>query len=179
MNFLLSLILPVGLMFLFITLFVFILFLFWSLIVADLKGAPYVRSSRSRVRIMLELAAPIPGEVLVDLGSGDGTLLIEAARKGAYAVGLEINPFLVGYSRWRAKRAGLAHAVTIIKKDMRDYPLHQADIVFLYLWPSTVAILSEKLRGELKPGARVVSNAFALPGWNPIQEKERVFLYRT
>lgn len=126
---------------------------------------------------MLELADIKAGETVVDLGSGDGTLCIEAAKRGANAVGIEINPFLVRISRWRAKRAGVAGQVNVIKKNFWNCPLTDIDVVFLYLWPETLERLEKKLREELKPGSRIISNNFPIKNWAPIAEKNHVYLY--
>lgn len=140
-------------------------------------GAPYVKSRKENIKTMLELAKVRPGETAIDLGSGDGSVVIEAARNGAQAIGVEINPFLVWYSRWRIKRAGLKTSATIVRGDFRHYPLSDADVVFLYLWPSTIEKLKEKLSQELKPGSRIISNGFPINGWNVIMERDKVYLY--
>ncbi len=126
---------------------------------------------------MLELAQIRPGEVVFDLGSGDGTLVLAAARAGAKAIGIEINPFLVVFSRLRIKRQGLREKANIISADFRISSLSTADVVFMYLLPNTVKNLQEKLLRELKPGARIVSNSFPFPAWLPAKEKDKVFLY--
>lgn len=150
----------------------------YVVIIGHLKGAPYVPSSRRRVKKMIELADLKPGENVVDLGSGDGKILIEVARRGCYAIGLEINPFLVWYSRWRTKSLGLSDRVKVFRKNFYTYPLHEADAIFVYLWPETVNKLVPKFLRELKPGTRVVSNAFTISGWTPIAASDNVFLYK-
>src|SRR3989344_5527193 len=153
------------------------LFLFVSVyatIVSFYKGAPYVRSKKARVRTMFELADIKEGERVVDLGSGDGLILIEAAKRGAVATGIEINPFLVWYSKRRVKKSGFGKRVKIIKSDFRKYDLREADVVFLYLWPSTNEGLEYKFSRELKPGTRVISNGFPLPGLEPHASKNGV-----
>lgn len=157
---------------------VFLIFEIYVVIVGHLKGAPFVRSSRRKIEAMMDAASIKAGEVVIDLGSGDGTLLIEAGRRGAKAIGVDINPFLVWYSRMRTKLAGLDGHVEIFREDFRERPLQNADVVFLYLWPHTIEKLQTKLISELKPGARVISNAFPIKGWKPLESKNGVFLYR-
>ena len=147
-------------------------------VIGNIKGAPFVPSKPQRIRTMVELADIKEGTRAVDLGSGDGAILLEAARHGAVATGIEMNPFLIPYARWRAKRNGLADRVTVIKGDIWDYPLQDAEVVFLYLLPKFLGKLKGKLTTELASGTLVVSNAFPVPGWTPIQEKDGVFLYR-
>jgi len=146
-------------------------------IIGDFKGAPFVRSKPQRIKIMVKLAEIHPGTRVIDLGSGDGSILIEAASHGAFATGIEMNPFLVRYSRWRIKRKGLEKKITLIKGDLRVYPLGDADIIFCYLLKSTLSKLKEKFAQELKPGVKIISNAFTIPGWIPLKEKNGVFVY--
>lgn len=149
----------------------------FAVFVGEWYGAPYVRSKKEKIAAMLELATIGPGEKIYDLGSGDGSLIIEAAKIGARAVGIEINPFLCWYSRWRIKKAGLESSATIVRGDFRNHPLSGTDVVFLYLWPSTLEKLKEKLSQELKPGARIISNGFPISEWNYIIKKDNVYLY--
>ena len=157
----------------------FLLFDFYVVIIGHLKGAPYVPSSRKRVRKMIELAELKPGEIVVDLGSGDGKILIEAAKLGCFATGLEINPFLVWFSRFRAARNGLSGKIKILRQDLNKYSLNEADVVFVYLWPETIDKLSAKFSRELKPESRLVSNAFSLSGIEPYKKEDNVFLYKS
>ena len=153
-------------------------FQFYVFIVGHWKGAPFVPSSKKEIYAMLELANIKPGEIVVDLGSGNGTILIEAARKGATVIGIEMNPFLIWYSRFRIKHLGLANMITVYKGDLRDFPLECADVVFLYLLPNTIANLREKLTRELRKGSRVVSNSFPIPEWPVEAKKTVVYLYQ-
>ncbi len=150
----------------------------YAVVIGHIAGAPFVRSKKEKIKTMMDLAGLKPGEVAVDLGSGDGSLIIEAARQGARATGIEINPFLCWYSLWRIKKAGLQDRAKIIRGNFYHHSLKDADAIFLYLWPSTIEKLKEKLSRELKPEARIVSNGFPIRGWNPIMEKGGVYLYR-
>ncbi len=153
-------------------------FIFFSMIIGQLKGAPFVPSKPKRIAAMIELAGIKKGDRVCDLGSGNGAVLFAAARRGATGVGVEFNPFLVWFSRLRARWMGLGGKISFVRQNFRTYPLSDVDVVFLYLWPSTMASLREKLMRELKPGARVVSNAFAIPDWASIAERDSVLLYR-
>lgn len=143
-----------------------------------MKGAPFAKSNKKEIRTMLDLAGINKNDLVIDLGSGDGTILLECARKGAKAVGIEINPFLVWYSRLRVKLSGLDGKVDIRFSDFRNFSLRDADIVFLYLLPKTVRNLAEKFKRELKAGARVVSKGIPLRGWKHKKEKNKIFLYK-
>ena len=147
-------------------------------IIGNLKGAPFVPSKPSPIKTMVELAGVTLGTRVVDLGSGDGSILIEAARNGAVATGIEMNPFLIPYSRWRVKRAGMQDCVTVIRGNISDFPIQDMQVVFVYLLPKFLAKLKPRFASELKPGTRIVSNAFPIPGWTPVQKQNGVFLYQ-
>lgn len=171
------LLLIAALLLLAISLAVFCVFMLYALAIGFAKGAPFVRTRRDRMKTMLSLAAIKPGETVIDLGSGDGTLLLEAARLGANAIGVELNPFLVWYSRARAKKSGLGDRIRVIRKNFFSYPLGHADVVFLYLLTTTNDALRGKLEQELKPGTRVISNTFPINGWTPTAHENSVFRY--
>ena len=175
----LSFLLPLFLLIVVFGIAVFTVILeFYMIVLGPLKGAPYVPSKREKIRTMLELARIKPGEIAVDLGSGNGAVVIEAALQGARAIGIEINPFLTWYAKKRARRAGVQNRATFIRQNFKRYSLENADVVFLYLLPKTTRELREKLSRELKPEARVVSNTFQIPEWEPIASFNAVFLYQ-
>ena len=129
--------------------------------------APYVSTPAVVVQRMLDLAEVGPGDVLYDLGSGDGRIVIAAARRGARAVGVEIDPDLVLESRTRSQAAGVEDRVTFLCQDLFDTDFSEATIVTLYLLPGLNMKLRPKLLAELRPGARVVSNSFHMGDWAP------------
>ena len=156
-----------------------LIFVVYAAIVGFAMGAPYVRSKKGSIGRMIDLAGISAGDVVVDMGSGDGSLVIAAARAGAQsALGVEMNPLLVWYSRLCIWRAGLGGRASIIRGNFYDFPLDSSDVAFMYLWPSTVEKLGEKMKRELKPGSRVVSSAFPIAGWDPERAENSVFLYR-
>lgn len=142
-----------------------------------MRGAPYVAAKDGSVRVMLDLAALKPGETLVDLGSGDGRLLIAAARTGARAVGYDINLFLVWYARWRIRRLGLSELAEVRWGNLWKAELGRADAVAIFGFSDIMAGLAEKLSAELRPGARVVSLRYGLPGWPPSGQIGEARLY--
>ena len=116
---------------------------------------------------MLQLAGVGPGDVVYDLGSGDGRLPIIAAQKyGARGVGIEIDPQLVERSRRTAKEAEIAHRVSFIVGDLFEADLSKATVVTAYLSSQIMKMLEPKLRA-LKPGTRIVSHQFPMPRWQP------------
>jgi predicted RNA methylase len=128
----------------------------------------YEPTPPSVVDQMLEFAHVGPGDTVYDLGSGDGRIVIEAAKRyGARGVGVELQPTLVRTSRQAATDAGVADKVTFVEGDFFTVDLSRATVVMLYLWPSVNDRLEPKLRSELPPGARIVSYTFGMSRWEP------------
>jgi cyclopropane fatty-acyl-phospholipid synthase-like methyltransferase len=117
---------------------------------------------------MLELAGVSAEDVVYDLGSGDGRIVILAAQKyGARGVGVELQPGLVQMSRQAAQQSGVADRATFVEDSFFHADISDATVVILYLWPSVNDRLEAKLRRELRPGTRIVSHAFGIGNWNP------------
>ena len=130
--------------------------------------APYVVSPQQIVDRMLELADIRPGETLYDLGSGDGRVLITAVQRyHAKAVGIEISETLVKSTTERIQKMGLANDARVIQGDLLQIDLSPADIVTIYLATDSNEILRPNLEKYLRPGARVVSHDYVVPGWKP------------
>lgn len=130
------------------------------------KDAPYVPTPEHMVRRMLELADVGEDDVVYDLGSGDGRIVIMAAKEfGARGVGVEIDRDLVERARFKARQAGVADRVAFRRGDLFDADIGDATVVALYLWPHMNERLRPKLQSELAPGARVVSYDFGIDGW--------------
>ena len=130
--------------------------------------APYVPTPQEVVDRMLELAGIKEGDLLYDLGSGDGRIVITAARRyGIKAVGFEINPALVKDARDSIREAGLEHLVEIREQDVRTVDLAPASVLTLYLYPAANLRLRSTILRQLKPGSRVVSHAFGMGNWQP------------
>lgn len=130
----------------------------------------YAPTRQAVADAMLTLAHVGPGDVVYDLGSGDGRIVILAAQKyGARGVGIEIDPALVARSRTIAEEGGVADRVRFIEGDLFAANLADATVVTLYLSASINAQLEPKLRRELKPGTRIVSEQFPIGQWMPDQ----------
>ena len=116
---------------------------------------------------MLKLADVTPDDIVYDLGSGDGRIPIIAAQKyGAKGVGIEIDPKLVELSWEIANQAEVANRVSFMVGDLFEADLSEATVITVYLSPSIMKILEPKFRA-LKPGTRIVSHQFPMPGWPP------------
>ena len=136
------------------------------------KNVVWVPTPDVLVEKMLDLAKLTPDDVVMDLGSGEGRIVIAAAKRGARAIGVEYNPDLVELSRQKAQAAGVSARATFVQGDVFETDLQPATVLTLFLLPS----LNVKLRPtilDLKPGTRVVSNSFAMEEWEA-DEKETV-----
>jgi predicted O-methyltransferase YrrM len=131
---------------------------------------PYVATPPAVVAKMLELARVTKDDVVYDLGSGDGRIVIVAAQRfGARGVGVEIDPELVLEAHENAQRAGVADRVQFLLQDLFETDLRAATVVTLYLMESVNLQLRPKLWRELRPGTRVVSHDFRMGDWQPEQ----------
>jgi len=136
--------------------------------------APFVPSPSVVVEYMLKLADLKAGEVLFDMGAGDGRTVIMAAKTfGARGVGIELREDLAKRAMGIIHESGLDNRVTILNDDMFKVNLTSADVVYLYLTTSANDKIRPKLESDLKKGARVVSHDYEIIGWRP--EKMETF----
>jgi len=131
------------------------------------KIVPFVPSPQVVVDKMVELAGVKKGDVVYDLGSGDGRIVIAAAKRGARAIGFEIDPELVGESRANIKKAGVHDLAESRNQDILTVDLSPASVVTMYLLPDVNLKLKPNLLNQLKPGSRVVSHSFDMGDWKP------------
>ncbi len=132
-----------------------------------LEEVPYVQTPDASVDAMLELAQVGPGDTLLDLGSGDGRVVIRAAaRFGVPGLGVEIDPNLVALSRQRAQAAGVAALARFATQDLFDTDLTRATVITLYLLPDVNLALRPRLL-RLAPGTRIVSHDWDMADWLP------------
>src|SRR5262249_55121006 len=134
----------------------------------DNIAGPYVPTPWVIVDAMLGLADIRADDVVYDLGSGDGRLVITAAKRfGARGVGVELEPELVALANANAKKEGVADRVKFIQGDLFETDIREATVVTLYLLPRFVTRLVPRFRAELKPGTRIVSHDYPLSPWKP------------
>jgi SAM-dependent methyltransferase len=136
------------------------------------KDAVWVPTHPLVVERMLDMAKVTDKDVVVDLGSGDGRTVIAAARRGARSIGFEYNPDMVELSRRLAKEAGVSEKATFVQGDMYEADFSKATVLALFLLPSNLEKLKDKILA-LPPGTRLVVNTFTVPEWEP---DERVFV---
>ena len=136
------------------------------------RRPPFITTPDAVVTRMLALAGTGPQDTVFDLGSGDGRIVIAAARQfGARGHGIELEPHLVARSRDYARQAGVEGRVGFEQGDVLVADLSRATVVTLYLLPFLIDRLQPRLLGELKPGTRIVSHAFSMVGWQPDRQE--------
>ncbi len=134
---------------------------------------PYVPTPPEVVEEMLKLANVTKGDYLIDLGCGDGRIVIAAAQKyGTHALGIDINPERIAEAKENAKKAGVEELVEFRQGDLFKADLSKATVVTLYLLTTVNMKLRPKLLKELKPGTRVVSHSFEMGEWKPEKTAE-------
>lgn len=142
------------------------------------RGAPWIPTAMRNVHRMLRMAEVGPDDLVYDLGCGDGRMIITAARRyGARAVGIELDPLRYLWCQMLITVIGLRSRVRVIFGDFFEQDLSDADVVTCYLLQNTNEKLEGKLRQELMPGARVVSNTFTFPGLRLLRRDGQAEIY--
>lgn len=126
-------------------------------------GAPFIPTPQRVVREMIDIARINSHDIVIDLGSGDGRLLISAAKKGARAIGWEINPVLVIVTKLRIHFSKVSDRADVHWGDFRHADTSSATVILLYAITSRMNTIEEKLKRELKPGTKIVSYIFRFP----------------
>jgi cyclopropane fatty-acyl-phospholipid synthase-like methyltransferase len=158
-------------------LIIFLLYLIGILSYSMIRGAPYAPIGEEKTKAMLTLLKIKAGEKAVDLGAGDGRIVIKLALGGAEAHGYEINPILVMLAKHKIRKEGLQGKAFIHWTDFWKKDLSSFDIVTVYLTSHIMKAIEKKLQKELKRGARVTVNYFAFPSWKPEKQKDTIYLY--
>ena len=131
---------------------------------------PFVPTTDDAVAAMLKLGGVKSSDIVYDLGCGDGRIVIAAAKLGAHAVGIDINPVRIAEAKENAKKAGVENLVRFEENDLFEADIHEATVVTLFLLPHINLKLRPKLLSDLKPGTRIVSNTFDMGDWKPEKE---------
>ncbi len=139
-------------------------------------GAPWLPVRKQDIEAAFKLVSVGPQDVVVDLGSGDGRLLIESAKRGARAVGYELNPFMVWVSRLRLKKYG--DRVSVHRRNLLEADLKEVTVVFVFGMEWIMPLITEKLKREARRDVLVVSFAFTLPGLVEVKKEGIARLYR-
>ena len=154
----------------------FLIWIFWSSII----GAGFQPTSKKLVKQMLDMAELRPDDVVYDLGSGDGRIVINAVKKyNSRAVGLEADPSRVFWSRLVITFSGIGNRAKIVWGNFFNQDISEATVVTLFLSDTANQKLKSKFLEELKPGTRIVSYVWKFKGWVPVKadETEEIYLY--
>ncbi|UZK70095.1 class I SAM-dependent methyltransferase [Sphingomonas sp. S1-29] len=150
-------------------------------VAAQQDSVPYVPTPQPIVEGMLDLAEVGADDSLIDLGSGDGRIVIAAARRGASALGIDRSSPLVARARMLARGEELPGRTRFEQGDLFEARIRDASVVTLYLLPTVNVALRPKLLNELRPGTRVVSHAFDMAEWSPdghrVVEEKNLYLW--
>jgi SAM-dependent methyltransferase len=128
---------------------------------------PFLGTRPAVIDEMLDMAAVGPGDSVLDLGTGDGRILIAAAKRGASGTGVDIDPVLISEARAAALKAGVAERTRFVAQDLFATPLSGNTVVTMFLLPNVNLRLRPRLLRELPAGTRIVSHAFAMADWTP------------
>src|SRR4030042_5465352 len=170
-------------------LLLFVIILFFFLLFDAFLDLPYVATKRHKIETILKFAdikngrrprgrSGLEGETVVDLGSGDGRLLFASAKKGAKAIGYEINPFLVVLTRIHASLKGLSENIRVYKKNLWQADLKSADVIFVYGRKKTMQKFEDFVYKNAKKDTRIVVNTNPFPNKKPQKEENNIFLYK-
>lgn len=168
--------------FIYIMAVIAVLFIVSSLAWVGILSAPYVPTRKRDLKRIYEIAQIRPGQVVYDLGAGDGRILIYGAKHyGIKGVGCELALFPLLSSKIKALCAGVSGQLSLRWKNLYKIDVSEADLVVSYLLPKTMGKLKKKFEQELKPGAKVIACGFEVPGWEHVKydkpDKRHVGLY--
>lgn len=152
-------------------------FLFFH-IATIFTGAPYLGTTSDRLSRIIKIARVKPGEITVDLGCGDGRILIAFAKAGAIAYGYELNPFLVLFARWKIAKAGLSNKAHVIWRNFFHVSLSKFDVITVYGITYMMDSLKQKLKKEMNPNSRIISNCYRFKNSKPVRKHDFVYVYR-
>lgn len=147
------------------------------MVLSIIKGAPYVRTDRASVTKIVALLSPTRTDRIIDIGAGDGELVIALAKTGAKVTGVEINLFLVLVANWRIWRSGLSKNARVLWRNMWWYKMQGLNKVVVYGFPTIMQDLGEKLKRELNRPAVVVSNSFAFANLDKENVVGKLYIY--
>ncbi len=138
---------------------------------------PYVGAKKESIKNIIKLAGIKKGETVVDLGSGDGRILFESANLGAFAIGYEVNPFMIIISTLKRTLKGYDQEVKIKNKSMWTADLKIADVIFVYSLAKKMKKFEDFVFKNAKPGTRIIANTNPFPNKKPTKTLDKVFLY--
>lgn len=155
----------------------FMLYFIYLLVYSMARGAPYAPMRKSHLDNMIKVLKIKKGEKAVDIGAGDGRVVIALARAGAEAHGFEINPALVLWAKWNIRRAGLQKSAHVHLQNFITADFSSFDVFTTYLTQFGMRNVEKKLEKEAKSTARVAVDYFQLPTWKATKHEDTIYLY--
>lgn len=149
----------------------------FTFLIPAIQAAPFMATDKKKMHHMLLHAALKPTDRVVDIGSGDGRIVLAAAAANCTAYGYEINPFLVWWSRRKAKKLQVKNRAIFLCKNFWDVDFSEFDVVFVFGIGYMMPKLARKLQKELRPGTRLISNGFHMPDWTYVAKDDEFFVY--
>ncbi len=165
-------------LFLQLVIIAFLLYVIWNVTYTMIRGAPYAPLGEEKTRVMMSLLKVEQGKKAIDLGAGDGRIVIALAKKGFESHGYEINPLLALWAKWNIKQAGVSKNAFIHIGDFWETDLGKFDVITIYLTSHIMRRLEKKIMKEAVQGAQIVVNYFKLPTLKPTREKNKMYLYK-
>lgn len=163
-------------------LLIFVILVFFLFVFDTFLELPYVATNRKKVKTIIELASIKKSQTVIDLGSGDGRLLIASAQKGADAIGYELNPFLIAITKIHAVAKGLSKNVKVERKNLWKANLKVADVIFVYGRRHTMKKFEDFVFKNAKKGTKIIVNSdktIPFPNKKPQKQQNGIFLYVT
>lgn len=151
-------------------------FLFFHLITI-FTGAPYLGSVDKKIDQIIRFSGAKKGQSSLDIGAGDGRIVMAFAKNGTKAYGVELNPFLVFLAKWKIKRAGLSKNAFVYWKNFWNEDFSNYDVITVYGISYMMKKLEIKIKKEAKKGTKIISNSYRFPNLKPEKEKDFVYLY--
>jgi len=161
---------------LFLSLVTFVLSLFF--LIPWLFGAPFEASRKKRVKEIIEISKVKKGDKIIELGSGDGRIVIEFAKKGAIVEGFEINPILVYISKRKIKKENLQNNAKIYWKSFWKADFNKYNIIVLFQFPTIMKRLENKIKQQSKKDVKIISNTWKFPSLKLIKSIGKIYLYK-
>lgn len=141
------------------------------------SDAPFVPTEQNKINAILASAGCNKNRIFYELGSGDGRVVIEAAKLGTQANGIEQSWIRVLYSKFRARRLGLKNT-HFYHGNIFDRNYNSSDIVYIYMLPKAVGLLENKLRKELRKGSKVITQTYHFKNWKPFKKHGNFWIYK-
>ncbi len=156
---------------------VILLCILYLLVRPIIRGAIYFPTREEDIKTVIRLVGANPGNKLADIGSGDGRIIIAFAKQGIESHGYEINPLLVWQTKRKIRDEHFEHKAFVHWKSFWKTDFSKFDVITVYGFPRIMVPLGEKLKKELRPGTKIISNIYRFPQFVPAKTEGKIYLY--